>query len=126
MKTLSLSALLLLVGSINAVAADPAEGKALYQSTCQTCHGESGGGDGPGIDDAILKPRAFALAAYKFDTDADWSRGTDADLANVIRNGPQTYGGSYLMPPWPGLSDEQINNLVAFIRTLEQPAQKAP
>ena len=110
---------LFLVTSLSASAADPAAGKTLYASTCQSCHGQAGEGDGPAMADAYPKPRDFALAAYKFDTDADWTRGSDADLANVIRNGPQTYGGSTLMPPWPGLSDAEVANLIAYIRALE-------
>ena len=106
-------------------AADPAAGQAAFQNLCQSCHGASGKGDGPAMADAYLKPRDFALGAYKFDTDADWTRGSDADLANVIRNGPQAYGGSALMPPWPNLTDDEVANLVAYVRTLEnqQPAR---
>ncbi len=95
-------------------------GKLLFGTYCETCHGENGDGNGPAAAAFMLKPRDFALAAYKFDTDADWKKGSDADLANVIRHGPATYGGSLLMPGWANLSDEQIRQLVAYIRSLER------
>jgi mono/diheme cytochrome c family protein len=79
-----------------------------------------GRGDGPAGHPTLLRPRDFALNAFKFDTDADWQRGTDADLANVIRNGPAAYGGSPLMPPWGHLSDDEVAGLVAYIRQLQR------
>ena len=96
-----------------------AEGKQLYDSLCQTCHGQEGNGDGAGVPEQMLKPRPFAQNAFKFDTDADWQRGTDLDLADVIKNGPAIYGGSELMPPWTQLSDVEIAELVAYIRVLQ-------
>jgi mono/diheme cytochrome c family protein len=101
-------------------AADAREGRELFTSSCQSCHGPEGDGDGPVSSTLILKPRPFSRAAFKFDTDADWRKGTDTDLANVIRNGPATYGGSGLMPPWAVLTDQEIENLIAYIRSLEK------
>lgn len=103
-------------------AAEFDDGKALYDGLCQTCHGLTGAGDGPGSAGFALQPRPFSQAAFKFDTDSDWEKGTDADLAAVIRNGAGTYGGSAMMPPWPTLSDVQIENLIAYIRSF-QPAR---
>ena len=100
------------------------DGKDLYESLCSTCHGVEGMGDGPGVPEEMIRPRPFSAGVFKFDTDADWRKGTDADLANVIRNGTRAYGGSPLMPPWPGLDEAQLAALVAHIRTLQQrPAQ---
>jgi mono/diheme cytochrome c family protein len=101
------------------------EGRTLYESLCQSCHGPAGRGDGAGMPAEALKPRAFQLAAHKFDTDADWEKGSDADLANVIRHGAAAYGGSPLMPPWPQLAEDDVRALVAYIRTLQQPASAA-
>ncbi len=101
------------------VAADVVAGQALYRAACQSCHGEEGKGDGPASADMPLNPRDFGTGQFKFDTDADgaWS---DADLENVIRNGAAVYGGSPLMAPWPNLSDADLDNLIAFIRSLER------
>jgi mono/diheme cytochrome c family protein len=99
--------------------ASGANGKALFDLHCASCHGMQGHGDGVVSDGSLLRPRDFALDAFKFDTDADWERGTDTDLANVIRNSPSVYGGSPLMPPWAHLSDDEIAALVAYIRELQ-------
>ena len=96
-----------------------AEGKELYDSLCQTCHGSDGMGDGAGVPEHLLKPRPFTQSAFKFDTDADWQRGTDQDLANVIKNGTAVYGGSTLMPPWAQLSEDEIAELVGYVRELQ-------
>ena len=95
------------------------EGKQLYDSLCQTCHGQQGLGDGDGVPTEMLKPRPFTQSAFKFDTDADWQRGTDQDLANVIKNGTAAYGGSGLMPPWAQLTDIEVAELVAYVRQLQ-------
>lgn len=102
-----------------AVTADVAAGQALYRAACQSCHGEEGKGDGPASADMPLNPRDFGTGQFKFDTDADgsWS---DADLKNVIRNGAAVYGGSPLMAPWLDLPDSDLDNLIAFIRSLER------
>ena len=100
--------------------AGQATGQSLYEQLCASCHGANGRGDGSLFDDVLLRPRDFALGAFKFDTDADWKRGTDADLTNVIRNGTAVYGGSPLMSPWGGLSDDDISALIAHIRNLQR------
>lgn len=100
-----------------ALISDALAGQALFESMCQECHGAGGHGDGPATAEMYLKPRDFAVGVFKFDTDADWQRGTDADLANVIGNGAMAYGGSPLMPAW-GLEPEEIAALVAYIRSL--------
>jgi mono/diheme cytochrome c family protein len=101
-------------------------GKTLFGTYCQTCHGPNGDGNGPAANELTLKPRSFALAAYKFDTDADWQKGTDTDLADVIRKGPAVFGGSPLMPGWSQFSDNEIQSLIDYIRTLEGAANRHP
>ncbi len=86
----------------NPLAADPqaaALGQQVYNGTCQTCHGASGQGD-----------RAPAL------TSATFAHGNeDADLFHTIRAGvPGTQ-----MPPFARLSDTQVWQLVAYIRSIQ-------
>lgn len=116
---------LLLLGSASAaesasLSESGSEGKALYDALCQSCHGAQGEGDGIGIPETMLRPRPFRVAVFKFDADADWQKGTDADLALVIRNGPAAYGGSDFMPAWPTLEQTQIADLVGHIRVLQR------
>lgn len=93
------------------------DGAELYHSLCASCHGADGAGDGPGVPATAIRPRPFSAAAFKFDTDADWQRGTDDDIANVIKNGTRAYGGSPLMPPWSDLSDDEVTSLITQIRS---------
>ena len=103
-----------------ALAGDAANGKTLYSQNCESCHGPTGAGDGPTGAALPVKPRDFGTGEFKFDTDGDGKAGTDADLTNVIKNGAMKYGGSPLMAPLPHLSDENIADIIAFVRTLQK------
>jgi mono/diheme cytochrome c family protein len=117
---LALAALALLAIPGSAFAGDAEAGKAVYTTNCQSCHGDLGKGDGPVGAALQPPPRDFSQAHFKFDTDGDGKTGTDADLTNVIRNGGAAYGGSPLMAPWPTLSDDDVANVIAYIRSLHQ------
>jgi mono/diheme cytochrome c family protein len=112
-------AFIVLLISEASIAEDVEAGRALFRSMCASCHGEDGDGNGPAAEQLVLKPRDFALAAFKFDTDANWVRGADEDLANVIRNGAAAYGGSAMMAPWTQLSEQEVKDLIRYIRSLE-------
>lgn len=103
---------------------DVAAGKAKFMELCVACHGESGKGDGP-TGKALAQagqpaPRDFTKGDFVLDTDKDGKTGTDTDLKNVITKGAAVYGGSMMMAPIQGLSDQDLDNLVAFIRSLKQ------
>ena len=126
MTTLMISAFA--IGSVIPSAAfasgDVEAGKAKFLTLCVSCHGESGKGDGP-TGKALAAagqpaPRDFTVGEFVLDTDKDGKTGTDADLKNVITKGALTYGGSAMMAPVQGLSDADVANLVAFIRSLKQ------
>jgi mono/diheme cytochrome c family protein len=88
-------------------------GKMLYEKKCSQCHGENGDGQGIAADRFSPLPRNFTRAQFKIRTTANGELPTDSDLKKIIRNGmPYT-----AMPPWPDLSDEEIENLVYYIKS---------
>lgn len=101
-------------------AGDAAAGEVIFVTNCATCHGTGGKGDGPVGAALTPAPRDFTTGDFKFDTDKDGKPGTDDDLRNVIANGGAAYGGSALMAPWPTLSDEDVANVIVYIRSLKQ------
>src|SRR5574341_1637465 len=95
-------------------AGDAVKGKAKYQELCAACHGASGKGDGPAAAGLPTKPRNHTDATYM-------GKLKDQQIFETIKKGGQGVGKSPIMPPWGGqLSDEQINDLVAYIRTLSR------
>ena len=87
-----------LVGMSPVMAGDVFNGDVLYRKHCESCHGKSGEGLMPGM--------------------ADFSRGeglfsADSQLLDILR------GGKGVMPGYgQTLSDQQLRDIVAFIRTL--------
>ncbi len=93
----------------HAAAADDALGKRVYGDRCAACHGDSGGGDGPGAAALDPKPRNFR--------DPDFWRGrTAVQMKLVVKDGkPGT-----LMAPFAGvLSDAEIDAVVGYLRTFK-------
>ncbi len=90
---------------------DASAGAATYQLYCATCHGPEGKGDGPAAP-ADPAPADHTDAAYMGKLD-------DAYLYRLIQKGGAAVGKSPLMVPWGGvLSDEQIRDVIAYLRTL--------
>ena len=118
----SLAALAVLLTPTSALAGDAEKAKGLYTTNCASCHGDTGKGDGPvAVAVPPPPPRDFTAGDFKYDADEDGTVGTDADLKTVIAKGAGAFGGNMMMAAWAGLlSDEDIDNLVAYIRTLKQ------
>lgn len=93
-------------------APDPAaEARSLYRGRCSACHGQQGGGDGPGAAALNPKPRAFH--------DAEWQASVgDEQLAKVIVQGGAATGKSPSMPGNPDLQGkpEVVTALIGMIR----------
>lgn len=121
-ELVALAALALLLAPAPASAGDAAAGKVAFTMYCVPCHGETGKGDGPAGIALDPRPRNFTAnpPEFKFDTDGDGKTGTDADLKNAIKKGGIPYGGSPLMAPWLTFTDEQVADLIAYIRTLKE------
>ncbi|MFI5180779.1 MAG: c-type cytochrome [Thermoanaerobaculia bacterium] len=103
-----------------AASAAPAEpsyearlGRQVYHHYCQTCHGETGGGDG--FNAFNLDPRPRDLS------DPVFQKKSDADLADAIRRGGSGVGLSPLMPPWGHtLSAREVDQVVLYLRLLKK------
>lgn len=79
------------------------------QPTCVMCHGNKGDGTGGFGADMSPKPRNFTCTEMMKDI-------PDGQLFWVIQNGSPDTG----MPPFQGLQDEQIWQMVVYIRSLAQ------
>lgn len=78
-------------------------GKPVYQANCSLCHGDTGEGNGPA--GASFKTNASSLVRGTVTTKPD------GELFLVSKNGKNK------MPPAKNLSDEQLWQVTAFIRT---------
>ncbi len=117
----SMAALATLLAPATALAGDAAAGKTAYTTNCVSCHGETGKGDGPVGQVLPTPPRDFSVGDFKIDADGDGTTGTDADLKAVISKGAAAFDGDQMMAAWGGvLSDEDVDNVVAYIHTLKQ------
>ena len=109
---LGLLGVMLLGTALVAQAGNPDEGKKLYGQFCASCHGQSGKGDGPAAAALNPKPRDHTNKEYM-------STLSDEDLLKVIKNGGAAIGKSPIMPPWgQALKDDQIKDVIAYVRTL--------
>ena len=115
----ALAALVAFALPVAAQAADAEAGRPVFEANCASCHGPEGRGDGPVAIALNPKPRDFSEANFQYDTDEDGEAGTDVDIKNLITNGAAAYGGNVMMAP-VALSDEDIANVIAFIRSLKK------
>lgn len=95
--------------------ADAARGKATYAANCTACHGAAGDGKGPAAIALSPRPTDFTRPAW-------WATQQDADVAATIRVGrPGTS-----MTAFATLSDADVADLVAYLRTFPAPASPTP
>lgn len=82
------------------------KGGMLYQKLCWTCHGKTGLGDGPAGKTLNPKPKNFKLDGVQ--------RQSDGELFWKISNGK-----GMMLPYKHSLSEEQLWQLVNFIRSIK-------
>jgi cytochrome c6 len=81
-----------------AAAADPQQGRKVYKTHCENCHGANGAGQIPGAPDflrgnALLKP--------------------DLELLRTVK------AGRGMMPAYQGMfTDAELLDVIAYLRTL--------
>jgi mono/diheme cytochrome c family protein len=93
---------------------DAAAGKAIYEKECVKCHGAAGAGDGPQGQKLKDKP-------------TNWTSGggglkgmDDAKIFESIHKGGKAIGKSAAMPAYPKMSEADVWNVVAYVKTLQK------
>ena len=87
-------------------------GAVLFGELCSVCHGVGGKGDGPSAQGLEPKPADFSNCKAM-------AKDSDDVLFKIVKEGGQSVGRSTVMPAWGySLSDQQIRDLVKFIRSL--------
>jgi mono/diheme cytochrome c family protein len=89
--------------------ADLKAGETLFNADCSGCHGlhATGSDSGPPLVDRIYEPNHHA----------------DASFALAVRRGVRSHHWGFGdMPPIPGIKDEEINRIVAYVRWLQKQA----
>ena len=82
------------------------EGKALFTSTCSVCHGAAAVGTqaGPPLVHELYRP----------------GHHPDISFRNAVKNGVISHHWEFgHMPPQPGVSDEDIEKIICYVRELQ-------
>lgn len=88
-----------------------AKGAMLFSSDCSSCHGSGGQGDGPAAAGLNPKPKNLAQNQASLGDGYLYWRISEGGLIEPFNS---------VMPAWKGLLEEdEIWQIVAFIRTLE-------
>ena len=86
-------------------------GSIVFQHYCAFCHGAKG--DGSGRTAKLYNPRPANLIM---------SERNDAYKELIIRRGGAAIARSPFMPPWGNeLTDEQISDVIAYLRSIRSP-----
>lgn len=113
----SLFSLVLFAGAIAFSPCAPAWGQAVppemaFMMFCATCHGKTGGGDGPQAATLSTRPRNFTDCAAM-------GKVSDEVLFKAIKFGGAAVNLSPEMPAWgSAMPDDEIKSLQAYVRGL--------
>jgi mono/diheme cytochrome c family protein len=90
------------------------EGRNLYMTHCQHCHGVSGDGKGPTSRFLNPRPRDYRQGTFKFKSTLRAQKPSRKDLVHILEQGiPGTY-----MPSFVLLGDEKLGLIVDYVRWL--------
>ncbi len=81
------------------------EGKAIFEAKCQQCHGP--GGEGKAAIAKMYKIEMHALGSKEIQAKSD------AEIKKTVT------GGQGKMKAVSGLTDKQVDDVIAFVRTLK-------
>ena len=98
-------------------------GAQLYAENCASCHGADGGG-GKGTGVTFSRPRDLPIIAPALNNPGFQAAASDQMIkATLMKGRPGTPMVSFIDQ---GLSEQDINDVVAYVRTLEHPASAQP
>jgi mono/diheme cytochrome c family protein len=109
-----IAAVLGLAASASGQTPDVATGARVFRDNCAVCHGAAGDGHGMAAHHFKTPPRDLTKGRFKFRSTASGQVPTDADLARTIGQGIPSTG----MVPQTQLSDEEIQAVIAFVKSL--------
>jgi cytochrome c len=92
-------------------------GQSLYEYYCYLCHGKTGNADD-------FNSYSLTTPSAKFADATLMAKLSDAQIQTVIKGGGPALGLSPQMPIWGSvLTDKQVDDVIAFIRTLSKKTQ---
>lgn len=102
---------------------DASKGSTLFADHCAHCHGTNGeGGRGTGV--TFSRPREAPIVAPALRNQGFLQSATDALIKDVISNGRE--GTPMISYKKKGLDDQQINDIVSYIRGFEEEFKGKP
>jgi mono/diheme cytochrome c family protein len=85
-------------------------GSIVFRTYCVLCHGTEGRGNGRAAKMYVPRPADLTVSPFN-----------DQYKEMIVRGGGASMGRSAFMPPWGDeLSDEQIHDLITFLRELRK------
>ncbi len=96
---------------------DAKNGQKIYQSKCQSCHGESGKSNAVGTGISTSRKRNFDIAPPDLSNSGYLASASDAFIKNSIISGQ--LGSAMPTLEQLAISDQELDDVVSFIRSFE-------
>jgi mono/diheme cytochrome c family protein len=100
------SVALVFIAACGLLSAGAPEGKTVFEAKCQACHGPKGEGKA-----AIAK--MYGIEMHHLSSQEVQSK-SDGEIKGIITNGKGK------MKPIGGLSEKQVEDVIAYVRTLKE------